>query len=240
MNIIVPSLGRAGTSDTMKWLHEAGRPITLAVHSDELRAYYDAYPNVNFLEVPESCRHHIGRLRRFILNEHPEPFFWVDDDIKLYLKLVPTIADAFSILEVHLASGVAMAGIGQQLFSNMQNTEYINGDLAVRNKFVSICYAIDPKYFVDCPMEELVIYDDVAIVIHAIRKAGTITSYCATQANKTPPQGGCNSWRTPALILEDLQKIVAMYPDVCSIRETTATTHSQYIGFGLRTAWSKI
>lgn len=241
MNIIVPSLGRAGTSATMKWLPQANRPIILAVHGEEIYAYQKAYPDAHITAVPDSCRHHIGRVRRFILDAYPEPFFWVDDDISLYLKYVSSIAEVFNTLENHLSSGVAMAGVGQQLFSGMLDKETINGDLeAVRNKFVSICYAIDPKYFVDCKLEELVIYDDVAIVIHAIQKAGTITTYCATQTNKTPPTGGCNSWRTKEIIIEDLHRIVAMYPGICSIRPTNNTTHSQYIGIGLRTAWSKI
>lgn len=241
MNIIVPSLGRAGTAASMKWLQQSERrQIYMAVHADEAEAYVHAYPKASISVVPESCRHHIGKLRRYILDTHREPFFWVDDDIRLYLKTVKTVDQMFDMLEHHLEKGAAMAGIGQQLFSNMQNLEPVNGEMAVRNKFVSICYAIRPDRFDDCPLEELMIYDDVSLPIHAIRNGGTVVSYCATHSNLTPPKGGCNSWRTKEIIIADLNRIVALYPDICSIRPTTNTTHSQYIGIGLRTAWSKI
>lgn len=241
MKIIVPSLGRAGTAASMKWLPDSGRPITFAIHADEIDAYRMAYPGAHTLVVPDNLRHHIGKIRRFIFDTVNEPFFWVDDDIRIYLKEVGSVVGLFDLLEEHLKSGVAMAGVGQQLYCNMQKTEQVGNDLvAIRNKFVSICYAVNPKFFKDCKMEELCIYDDVAIVIHAIQQAGTIVTYAATQANLTPSKGGCNSWRTKEIIIEDLKKIVEMYPDICSIRDTTNTTHSQYIGIGLRTAWSKI
>jgi len=225
----------------MKWLQQSGRTVVLAVQAEEVYLYRNAYPWADVMYLPDSYKHHIGKIRRFIWDTIKEPFFWVDDDIRVYLKTVGTYREMFDRLQMHLESGVAMAGIGQQLFCNMQNKTTVNGDPeVVQNKFVSICYAIDPKYFETCPVEELMIYDDVAIVIHAIQRAGTIATYCATQANLTPPTGGCNSWRTKDIIIQDLHKIVELYPDICSIRPTSNTTHSQYIGIGLRTAWSKI
>lgn len=242
MNIVVPSLGRAGTSATMKWLAEVSHTIILAVQADEIDAYAKAYPKAYIITVPDDCRHHIGKVRRYILNHFkPDPIFWVDDDIRVTRKYVTTYDQMFNLLKHHLDSGVAMAGIGQQLFSNMQNVSSHNGDLAVvRNKFVSICYAIDTTLFDDCPLEELCIYDDVAIAIHAIQKSGTIVSYAATHTNVTPPTGGCNSWRTKQIIIDDLLRICKLYPSICTIRETTNTTHSQHIGIGLRVAWSQI
>jgi hypothetical protein len=136
-----------------------------------------------------------------------------------------------------------MAGIGQQLFSNaaMDKAIIIDGDIAVRNRFASLVYGIDPKPYANCDLPRLRIYGDVALVIHAIQYGGgTVVSYCATHTNASPELGGCNSWRTKEIILDDLNAICQMYPDVCTIRETTATTHSQYIGVGLRVAWGKI
>jgi hypothetical protein len=95
--------------------------------------------------------------------------------------------------------------------------------------------------FRNCPLEQLAVYEDVALVIHGIQYGGgTITSYMATHTNKSPAQGGCNAWRDKPITIECLNKLVELYPDICSIRETTATTHSQQIGIGLRVAWSKI
>jgi hypothetical protein len=102
-------------------------------------------------------------------------------------------------------------------------------------------YGINPLHFDECPLEKLAVYEDVALVIHAIKHGGgTIVTYAATHSNVSPPEGGCNSWRDEAITLDCLQEMVRLYPDVCSIRETSNKTHSQMIGFGLSVKWSKI
>lgn len=242
MKIIVPSLGRAGTANSMKWLPAAERDVTFAVHQDEVISYKVAYPFNEILVLSDTCRHHTGLVRKEILSQIREPFFFVDDDIRVGLKTVQSIKAVFDILEHHIKSGAAMAGIAPQLFSNFAKTSYINGDLlAVRNKFVATVYAIDPLAFDTCPLEELPVYEDIALVIHAIQSGGgTIVSYVATHTNVSPGVGGCNSWRDEIITLNSLNRLVELYPDVCSIKETQNTTHSQHIGVGLRVAWSKI
>lgn len=242
MKIIVPSLGRAGTANSMKWLPSGNREIIFAVHGDEAGAYMTAYPGTTVFALPDSCRKHTGLVRKEIMQLFREPFIFVDDDIRLSLKNVESVAAMFDVLEGHIRRGASMAGLGQQLFSNMVNKETIDHDYeAVRNKFVATVYAIDPLVFDNCPLEKLPVYEDIALVIHAIKYGGgTITSYCATHSNVSPEVGGCNSWRDKTVTLDSLKALVDLYPDVCSIRPTTNTTHSQYIGVGLRTAWSKI
>ncbi len=242
MNIIVPSLGRAGTCASVKWLKDSYREVIFAVHKDEIKAYAEAYQGASFMELSDACRKHTGLVRKEIMAQIREPFIFVDDDIRLSLKNVESVAAMLDVLEGHIRRGASMAGLGQQLFSNMVNKETIDHDYeAVRNKFVATVYAINPTDFDDCPLEHLPVYEDVALVIHAIQHGGgTITSYCATHSNVSPPSGGCNSWRDPRITIESLKKLVELYPDICSIRETKNTTHSQDIGIGLRTAWSKI
>lgn len=242
MKIIIPSLGRAGTSPTAKWIVQSKRPVYFAVHENEREAYKRAYPWCFIHSVPDEYKHHDGKLRKYLLDCSSEPYFSVDDDVRISLKTFSNIDYVFDQLEHHINCGATMAGIGQQLFSNAAKISTINDDpLAVRNKFASLVYAINPKPYIDCGLPRLRIYGDIALVIHAIQYGGgSIVSYSATHTNASPPQGGCNSWRTKEIILDDLKAICEMYPDICTIRETSATTHSQYIGVGLRVAWSKI
>lgn len=242
MKIIVPSLHRAGISNSMKWLREANRSIYFAIHADEVEDYKKAYPDIPALILSDDCRHHTGLVRKEIMQQIREPFFFVDDDIRISLKVIPSICAIFDLLEHHMKCGASMAGIAPQLFSNFANTSLINGDLlAVRNKFVATVYGIDPVIFDNCPLEQLPVYEDVALVIHAIQSGGgTIVSYVATHNNVSAPGGGCNLWRNKEITVKSLETLVKLYPDVCSIRETANTTHSQYIGIGLRVAWSKI
>lgn len=242
MVIVVPSLGRAGTASSMKWLPQAKREIIFAVHKDELDHYREEYPNCSFLELSDLCRKHTGLVRQEIMQEFREPFFFVDDDIRVYLKGATSIEVVFDTLERHIQAGASMAGLAPQLYSSFANTQLMNGDLfAVPNKFVATVYAIDPQRFDTCPLEQLPVYEDIALVIHSIQRGGgTICTYVATHANVSPPSGGCNSWRNKEITIQSLEKLVELYPDICSIKPTTNTTHSQYIGIGLRTAWSKI
>lgn len=245
MKIIVPSIGRAKIQcPSAKWLKDTKREVFFAVHADESEDYAKAYPWAKVWVIPDNYRHHDGKLRKYILDHMTEPYFSVDDDVRLGLKTINTPDEMFDILERHIQSGATMAGIGQQLFSNAasEKAELINGDfLAVRNKFASLVYGIDPKPYGNCDLPRLRIYGDIALVIHAIQYGGgSIVTYQATHSNASPDLGGCNSWRTEQIIIDDLQAICAMYPDICTIRETEATTHSKYIGVGLRVAWSKI
>ena len=210
MKIIVPSLHRAGISNSMKWLREANRSIYFAIHADEVEDYKKAYPDIPALILSDDCRHHTGLVRKEIMQQIREPFFFVDDDIRISLKVIPSICAIFDLL-------------------------------AVRNKFLATVCGIDPVIFDNCPLEQLPVYEDVALVIHAIQSGGgTIVSYVATHNNVSAPGGGCNLWRNKEITVKSLETLVKLYPDVCSIRETANTTHSQYIGIGLRVAWSKI
>jgi len=243
MKVIVPSIGRAGNSATVKWLKGTKRQVVFAVHGDETEAYAKSYPWAELLFVPEECRHHFGRLRKYLLDTIGEPHISCDDDVRISLKTVGTVDEVFTQLEDHIKGGATIASIGQQLFSNAAKTIPINNDPnAIRNKFASLVYAIDPAPFKEYDsLTTLRVYEDIAINIHAIQSGGgTVVSYCATHSNVSPPQGGCNSWRTREIILEDLHRICTMYPDICSIRNTDATTHSQFLGIGLRVAWGKI
>jgi hypothetical protein len=244
MDIVIPSLGRAGSCASMKWLQESKRNIIFAVHQDEAETYEKAYPKATIYPLSEHCRKHTGLVRREIMDQIDEPFIFVDDDIRLSFKTVIDVDTMFDVLETHINNGASMAGLGQQLFCNAQmyKAHRINDDpWAIRNKFVATVYAINPTHFDDCPLEHLPVYEDIALVIHAIQYGGgTITSYIATHSNVSPSQGGCNSWRDPKITIDSLNKLCELYPDICSIRPTTNTTHSQNIGIGLRTAWSKI
>lgn len=242
MKIIVPSLGRAGTANSMKWLDKAERDIIFAVHKDDVIPYKKAYPFKEILELSDECYRHTGLVRKEIMSRIREPFFFVDDDIRVTLKTVQSVKAVFDILEHHINSGASMAGLAPQLFSNFANTSFINGDLfAIRNKFVATVYAIKPADFDSCPLARLPVYEDIALVIHAIQSGGgTIATYVATHSNVSPPIGGCNSWRSKDITLSSLETLVNLYPDVCSVRETNNTTHSQNIGIGLRVAWAKI
>jgi len=226
----------------MRWLPAAKRPITFAVHQDEIGAYAKAYPGCNLLVLSDHCRKHTGLVRKEILETVRQPFFFVDDDIRITLKDATSVEAVFDTLQKHLDEGVSMAGLGQQLFSNNVMTGFINGDFsAIRNRFVATVYGINPLDFDTCPLEQLPVYEDMALVYHAVQRGGgTITSYCATHSNVSPPIGGCNSWRDPKITIDSLNALVRLYPDICSIRTTNKTTHSQHIGIGLRTAWSKL
>jgi hypothetical protein len=242
MDIIVPSLGRANGCATMKWLEKANRPIVFAVHRDEAEAYAKGYPQAKIMILSDGCRKHTGLVRQEIMQTRRSPFFFVDDDIRMSLKLVASVASVFDSLELHMKAGASMAGIAPQLYSSFANLELVNHDaFAVRNKFVATVYGIDPTHFDDCPLDKLPVYEDIALVIHAIeRGGGTVVSYIATHSNVSPSGGGCNAWRDKKITIESLETLVSLYPHVCSIKETNNTTHSQQIGIGLRVAWSKI
>lgn len=242
MKIIVPSLGRSGTAYSMRWLQQGDRDILFAVHADEAAAYRSAYPATDILVLSDACRKHTGLVRQEIMGLVRDPFIFVDDDIRISLKAVGSISHMFDVLENHIKCGASMAGLAPQLYSNFAKTELINGDLcAVKNKFVATVYAIDPTHFDGCPLAELPVYEDIALVIHAIQSGhGSIVSYIATHSNVSPPSGGCNSWRNKEITITSLETLVKLYPDICSIRPTDHTTHSQNIGIGLRVAWSKI
>jgi len=245
MKIIVPSIGRAGKCNSMKWLPEANRPIVFAVHSDEVEAYRAAYPGCSIMHLSDSCCKHTGLVRKEIMESVREPFIFVDDDIRVSLKAVNSVEKMIEQIEEHVGlGGFSMAGLAPQLFSNyaVDKVETIGHDFfAIRNKFVATVYGINPTHFDDCPLEVLPVYEDIALVIHAIERGnGTIVTYCATHSNVSPSVGGCNSWRNEQITIDCLMKLVNLYPHVCSIRETKNTTHSQNIGIGLRVAWSKI
>ena len=244
MKIIIPSLGRSGTASSMKWISLSDRPVVFAVHEDEALSYAKAYPNTEIMILSEECRRHTGKVRQEIMRRIRSPFIFCDDDIRISLKSVTSVDAVFDILEHHIKCGASMAGLGQQLFSNMQmeKCELINNDpYVIRNHFVATVYAINPLDFDTCPLEKLPVYEDISLVLHSILYGGgTITSYCATHSNVSPPTGGCNQWRNEIITLESLLKLVELYPGICSIKDTSNTTHSQNIGLGLRTAWSKI
>lgn len=244
MMIIVPSLGRAGISPSAKWLVHTKREVYFAVHGDEIEAYKAAYPWAFTILIPDEYRHHDGKLRKLLLDINGGPYFSVDDDVRLVFNALIDVDGMFDILENHINNGATMAGIGQQLFSNAQidKTIIINDDpWAIRNIFASLVYAIDPKPYKNCDLPRLRIFGDVALCIHSIQYGGgTIVTYAATHSNVSPDLGGCNSWRDKDIIIKDLNEICSMYPDICSIRNTDNTTHNQYIGKGLRVAWSKI
>lgn len=225
----------------MKWLREAEREIFFAVHKDEAQAYQDAY-KTNAIILSEKCRHHTGLVRKEIMAQLEKPFFFVDDDIRVTFKTTRSIKAVFDLIEHHMKSGASMAGIAPQLFSNFAITPGVNDDpCAIRNKFVATVYGINPVEFAGCPLDVLPVYEDVALVIHAIRTGhGTIVTYAATHSNVSPPKGGCNSWRDEKITLDSLEALVKLYPDVCTVKETKNTTHSQHIGVGLKVAWSKI
>jgi hypothetical protein len=243
MVIIVPSIGRAKIQcPTAKWLVNTKREVRFAVHEDEITDYKIAYPWASTWCIPDEYRHHDGKLRKYFLDQIKEPYFSVDDDVRVSLKTLATIDDMFDLLEHHIKCGITHAGIGQQLFCNAAKIQMINDDpFAVPSKFASLVYAIDPRPYANCDLPRLRIYGDVALSIHAIQYGGgSLVTFQVTHSNASPPHGGCNSWRTREIIIEDLQAICSMYPDICTIRDTEATTHSQYIGIGLRVAWSKI
>lgn len=242
MKIVIPSLGRAGSANSMKWLKDTSREVVFAVHTDEIEAYQKAYPGTKWLGLSDASRKHTGLVRKEIMDYYKEPFIFVDDDIRVSLKTVTSIDKMFDQLEFHIHQGASMAGLAPQLFSNFAKTELINGDLcAVRNKFVATVYAINPLHFDTCPLQDLPVYEDIALCIHAIKYGGgTIVTYSATHSNVSPPSGGCNSWRNEIITIQSLQKLCELYPDVCSIKETKNKTHSQDIGIGLKTEWKKI
>lgn len=244
MKIIVPSLGRAGIAPSAKWLIQTNREIYWAVHGDEIEAYKACYPWSKTILIPDEYRHHDGKLRKYLLDTNDAPYISVDDDVRLVFNAQIDVNGMLDILERHIEGGATMAGIGQQLFSNAQidKTVIINGDpWAIRNIFSSLVYAIDPRPYKNCDLPRLRIYGDIALAIHAIQYGGgTVVTYAATHSNVSPPKGGCNDWRTKEIILNDLDAICEMYPTICTKRPTDAMTHSQYIGIGLRVAWSKI
>jgi hypothetical protein len=242
MKIIVPSLGRSSGCNSAKWVFDCGRPVQFAVHADEAEAYAKGYPRADIGVLSDECRKHTGLVRKEIMQNTREPFFFVDDDIRLNLKYSPSYPEFFDTLERQIESGFSMAGAAPQLYSSFADTVTIGNDpFAVRNKFVATVYAIDPTVFDDCPLEQLPVYEDIALVIHAIeRGGGTVVSYQATHSNVSPSAGGCNAWRNKVNTIESLETLVKLYPHVCSIKETKNTTHSQQIGIGLRVAWSKI
>jgi hypothetical protein len=242
MKIIVPSLGRAGDCPSMKWLPQANRPIIFAVHADEADAYRIAYPNTEILILSDHCRHHVGLIRREIMSHIRVPFCFVDDDIRISSKTTKSIEQTFDLLEMHLDSGASMAGLGPQLFSNFIDTVFVNGDpWALRNLFVATVYAIRPTDFDTCPLEDLPVYEDASLCIHAIQHGGgTIVTYSATHSNVSPPLGGCNAYRDKEMTIRCMQKMVELYPGICSIKDTLNQTHSQFIGLGLKIEWKKI
>lgn len=239
--VVIPTIGRYSGFETWKWLSGTDRRVTLAVHLDEYQRYKDAFPRCNIMVLSEGSRQHVGRVRAEIIEMFHEPFFFVDDDIKLSWKTVFHPEAMFQILEGHIQDGAWIAGLGQQLYSNfaIDSAEISSrGDRIHRNKFVATVYAIDPDRFRTCPLQELPVYEDVALVIHAAPHV--VVSYCATHNNRSPKQGGCNGWRTPEITMESLDALVRLYPGICTKRETKHTTHSQNIGVGLRVAWSKL
>lgn len=248
MKIVVPSLGRAGTSHSATWLNSLEFTkrynVEFAVHHDEVKAYRTAYPWASTSVLPDSVRRHAGLVRKTIIEREREPFFFVDDDIGLRLINFRDPAAMFDQLQRHMQKGkVPMAGIGKQIFSNgvIPHCEKMNGDpVAIRNKFCSTVYGVDPAAFRDCELERLPVYEDCALIIHAIRAGGCIVSYSATHTNKTPPAGGCNSWRTPAIIKRSMRELAAMYPEIVRVIPTKHTSHNQDLGIGVRVAWSKI
>lgn len=241
--IIVQSLGRAGNCPSTKWLTQSTkRHVTFAVHEDEADAYQKAYPWAKVMVVPEDVRHHDGKLRKFILSQNDQPYFAVDDDIRVSLKGVSTIDAMFDVLERHIECGLTMAGLGMQLFSNSVATYIINKDpFAVPRRFATTVYAIDPVVFHHSPIDKLQLYADIAQSIHAIQYGGgSLITMVGTHSNVSPPSGGCNSWRTREMILEDLKAICALYPTICSARPTDFTTHGQKIGVKLHVNWKAI
>jgi hypothetical protein len=242
MKIIVPSLGRAGTAASMKWLPQTNRKIIFAVHHNEIYDYQNSYPNCEFMILSDSCRHHTGLVRKEIMDQIHEPFIFVDDDIRISIKSTKSIEKIFDTLEMHLISGASIVGLAPQLFSNFIDTVFVNGDpWCLRNQFVATVYAINPLDFDTCPLEQLPVYEDAALCIHAIQYGGgTIVTHEATHSNVSPDSGGCNAWRNKKITIDCMTKMVELYPEICSLKETTNKTHSQDLGIGLKIAWKKI
>ena len=242
MKIYVPSVGRAGTSHSMTWLQSSGRQVVVATHEDEYDDYARAYPWAETMLLSNRSRRHMGLVRKEIMETVKKPMFFVDDDVHVRLVKFRNHGDMFRALEQHLGK-VPMAGIGKQIFSQglVAAAKPEGGDpLVVRNKFVSLVYAIDPREFEECPLDDLPVYEDCALIIHAIQRGGTIVTFSATHTNKTPPEGGCNSWRTPDIVLRSLDALCRIYPEYCRKIDTRHTAHGHPLGVGVRVAWAKV
>lgn len=242
MKVYVPSVGRAGSSASMVWLRSSGRQVVVATHADEILAYGRAYPWADVMLLSDKCHRHMGLVRQEIMRRVKEPMFFVDDDVSVRLVKFRNHGEMFRMLEKHVRK-VPMAGIGKQIFSQglVAAAKPESGDpLVVRNKFVSLVYAIDPAAFDDCPLERLKVYEDCALIIHAIQRGGTIVTFSATHTNKTPPVGGCNGWRTSKVVLDSLSELCKLYPEYCRKTETHHTAHGHALGVGVRVAWSRI
>lgn len=241
MKIVVPSLGRAGTAASAVWLQQQRREVVFAVHKDEYTSYERAYPWATVWQLSDESRRHAGRVRKEIMEMFKDRFFFCDDDVYVRLVRAKSYDQMFDYLEAHLEK-VPMAGIGKQIFSQglVAACKPLNGDpLTVRDKFVSLVYGVHAPTFRDCPLEKLQVYEDVALILHAIRRGGTIVSFSATHTNKTPPEGGCNSWRTEEIVLQSLDALCAAYPAYCRKVATKSTAHGHDLGVGVRVAWSK-
>lgn len=251
LEVFIPTLGRAGQVRSLRWL-PPDREIVLVTTPAEMQAYAEAHVadrNIRVLAHPAEYRGHMGKVRRWIMDvaARGRQHFQVDDDIDVRLIGAPSHEEMLLEIEEHMSNGAVMAGLGQQFMCNAAMTSAgshhsVRGHTSkiLRNKFVATVYAIDPRRMEGCPLDNLPVYEDVALCIHAIQQGGTLITYAATHTNKSPAEGGCNSWRDRETTLRSLDSLCELYPAWCGQVPTKNTTHSQQIGVGLRTAWSKI
>ncbi len=78
---VSPSYKRAGSVEVIRWLPE----VALAVHSFEAEEYRAAYPDAEILEIPDSRRGNMGKVRNWLLEKAmPEDkrLVMLDDDVE--------------------------------------------------------------------------------------------------------------------------------------------------------------
>ena len=79
MKIITPSYKRAGD---MKTVNIFGDDLIIAVHEFEIGEYQKEYPRNEFLQIPDSERGNMAKVRNFILNSYVnEEIIMIDDDV---------------------------------------------------------------------------------------------------------------------------------------------------------------
>lgn len=240
--ILIPSAGRAEQPlHSLEWLPRDR--VHVVVRPSQRDAYLERlardYPECRVLVLPMEATPHIGRTRKWIIEQMDEPFIMADDDLRLRRldesKSVGELLDELGELLTGTRA-CAMTGFGQQFMGSIKyRTARVHYDQPVY-----MIQAVDPAHMRDVQIDDLPLLEDFEMNLHAVRARGTACLYAALVSTAKSSVGGCSEYRSPEMWLECLESVRRRWPGVVEIDVVKPTPHNQHTGRRARTRWRKI
>lgn len=243
MKIYVPTLGRAGTVQTLRYIPQA----TLLVHSSEEAAYRAAYPTTDIMVLPDELKG-IAKIREYIVRtlSGSEKVLSLDDDLSFYRRKDPTSHHLIDAEPVDIAAMLAEIEHQLDTYAHVAIAPRegyphyaMHGGVPIKmvNENVRYVRAIGMNpakipatvEFTRCPVME-----DFDVALQLLRlglPSATLVAWAQGQP-QTQADGGCSTYRTQELQSEAAYKLQDLHPEFVRV---TMKNNASGGDFGERT-----